>query len=384
MVGSQGGATPGQDEDDALRDVASSGAVEFARGATDGPPDAAAFLLGVLVHGDDTRAMLAHVETGSGRLVDLGRVNPNVEPPRVTAQGGHVLALVLDFAAGATVLRTVGVSRAAQMLTTRLGPEVRKTARDPSGADIAVLPSGQALLVWDRQDAHGRSEIVGLSLDARSLRETSSPRPLTPAGRPASEPRLVAGPQSYWLLWLEPQTSAPKSGTSDDAGVLFEPPSVLYAAELDAAGRPRSTPVAINQDQPAPVIFDARVLPSGRLLVAYRTAPADRPVDDQPTRLAAIDIGAAVPTRAPDEAGVPGPGAPTLLGSPAGDPTWLAVEDASGATALVRAFAETGAPGAAPVVGVQGMAIAGEPRRLLVAEPRGIGVELRIQSCALD
>lgn len=387
LVGSLG-APAKQDDVEGVEEgegpeLGTRGAVEFARAALDG----ATFLLGLANHGADTHALVAVLEDGGARLLDLGRIDPNAEPPRVAARGGHYLALVTDVSAGISSLRLMGISRGSRGLETRLGPEFRKGARDPAGADVAVLASGQALVVWDRSSALGSAEIVGLPVDARSLREKGAPLSLTRPDRSASEPRLVAGALGYWLLWLEEVPAvndAPAAVDAVDAGLLVEPPSVLWVRELDVAGHPRGEAVAINPNEPGPLVFDARVLPSGRLLVAHRVAPLDRPGDDQPTSWSLVLPGATAAVTQPESTALLGPGAPSLLGLVDAEVSWLAIEDTGGTTALLRLPPE-GEASSVPVAGLLGrIALAGDPGRLLTAEPRGIGVELQIQTCAVD
>lgn len=354
-------------------------AVEFARAAADD----GTFLLGLLTLGQETRASVAILRAaGSARTLDLGRVEGEAEPPRVAASGGHWLALVTDHGPKGPTLRITGIAEREQKLETRLGPEIKKALRDPSGADVAVLASGRALVVWDRASAHGESELAGLSFDARTLREESAPVLLSQPGQAAFEPRLVAGAAGYHLLWLaEERNDAP---ASSGTGLLEEPPRVLFARELDEAGRPRGAPTRLSALESAPLVLDARILPSGSLLVAYRAAPADRPTDDQPIHLVTLAPGGAVkhhPVRG-DE--LLGPGAPGLLGRTGADVSWLTLEDSGGTTQLARVLGD-GSVQPTPVTGLLGhVALAGDPSRLLTAEPRGIGALLQILSCSLD
>lgn len=358
----------------------SRGAAEFGRGATDG----SAFMVGLLNHAEDSRALVAFIDGAGARLIELGRVEPNALPPRVAALGGHYLALVGDASVSAKSWRLLGFAKNGAALDKRLGPEVRRAARDGDGADLAVLAGGQALVVWERSRSPEGSEIVGLPVDAPSLREKTAPVVLTPPGHAASEPRLLAGTTSFWLLWLAEQSSPERIVEGDGAGLLVEPPSVLYARELDALGRPRGEPIAINAGEPSALVFDARVLPSDRLLVVHRAAPADRPTDDQPAHLSIVEAGV-VRRGPPAPAEEPlGPGVPTLLGLPGVELSFLAIEDAEGKSALARVLAG-GAVQNAPVTGLEGrVAIAGDPGRLLTAQARGIGVELEVQTCTLD
>lgn len=384
LVGAQGGraeaasSKEGDDSEDTLLGESSvRGAVEFAAGATDG----SAFILGLLNHAEDSRALVAFIDAAGARLVDLGRVDPNGEPPRVAALGGHYLALVTDASSSPPRLRLVGLAKNGAAIEARLGPEVRRGARDGQGADVAVLASGQALVVWERSNSPDTSEIVGLPVDAPSLREKAGPSPLTPPGQVASVPRVLAGAQGFWLLWLIEQAAPPAIVEGDGTGLLVEPPSVLHVRQLDALGKPLGAPIAINGGAPAALVFDARVLPSGRLLVVHRAAPADRPTDDEPVHLSIIEPGAAGPIPSFEVRDLSGPGVPLLLGLPGADVSFLAIEDASGKSALARVLADGTAEGI-PMAGLEGrVAVAGEPGRLLTAQPRGIGVMLEVLGC---
>jgi hypothetical protein len=300
----------------------------------------------------------------------------------VAALGGHYLALVTDASSPPARLRLVALVKNGAAIEPRLGPEVRRGSRDGQGADVAVLAGGQALVVWERSNSPDNSEIVGLPVDAPSLREKAGPSPLTPPGQVASMPRVVASPQGFWLLWLVEQPAPPAIVEGDGTGLLVEPPSVLHVRQLDALGKPLGAPIAINGGAPAAVVFDARVLPSGRLLVVHRAAPADRPADDEPVHLSMIDPGAAGPTAPLEVRDLSGPGVPLLLGLPGADVSFLAIEDAGGKSALARVLADGTVLGI-PVAGLEGrVAVAGEPGRLLTAQPRGIGVMLEVLGCA--
>jgi hypothetical protein len=354
-------------------------AVEFARAATDDDT----FLLGLLSLGKDARAGVAILKVaGSARYLDLGRVEGQTEPPRVAASGGHWLALVTDQGPKGSSLRIMGISDHDQKLETRLGPEIKKAPRDPPGADVAVLSSGSALLVWDRAEEKGESSIFGLAFDARSLREKSVPVRLSQAGHSAFEPRLVAGARGFYLLWLAEEATVAEQNSSP--GLLDEPPRLLFARELDDRGHPRGAAVAVSAAEPAPLLLDARVLPSGSLLVAYRSAPVDRPTDDQPTHLATVGPGGAIERHRTLDDELVGPGAPGLFGKAGDDISWLALEDSGGTTQLARVLAD-GSVQPTPVTGLGGhVALAGDPSRLLTAEPRGIGASLQILGCALE
>lgn len=355
-------------------------AVEFARAAEDG----SSFLLGLLQHDKDSRAGVAVLDApGSARYLDLGRVEATAEPPRVAARAGHWLALVVDPTPTGSVLRLFGIVRQGGRDEVVLGPELRNGRRDPGHADLAVLPSGRALLVWDREGPKGLPEVVGVEVDGRSLKSRSAPFVLSSPGEPASEPRLLATDTGYWLLWLAETPRAEGAEVDSEAGLLAEPPAVLFVSELDAAGRRLGPAVALNRDEPAPVVLDARVLPSGRLLVAHRLARADRPTDDQPIHLSTLGPGGAVTLREISSEELRGPGAPSVLGRALQDTSWLALEDSGGEAVLALLLAD----GTARVVSVAGLggrvALAGDPSRLLTAEPRGIGVELEILTCSL-
>gem|GEM_PF-6970591 len=355
-------------------------AVEFARAAEDGP----SFLLGLLQHDKESRAGVAVLDApGTARYLDLGRVEEAAEPPRVAARGGHWLALVVDPTPTGSVLRLFGIVRQGEREQLVLGPELRQGRRDPDHADLAVLPSGRALLVWDREGPQGLPEVVGFEVDARTLKPRSAPFVLSSPGEPASEPRLLATDTGYWLLWLAETPRAEGAEVDSEAGLLAEPPAVLFVSELDVAGRRLGPAVALNRDEPAPVVLDARVLPAGRLLVAHRLARADRPTDDQPIHLSTLGPGGAVSQREISSEDLRGPGAPSVLGRIGQDTSWLALEDSGGEGVLARLLAD----GTARVVSVAGLggrvALAGDPSRLLTAEPRGIGVELEILTCSL-
>jgi hypothetical protein len=356
-------------------------AVEFARAAEDGP----SFLLGLLQHEAESRAGVAVLDApGSARYLDLGRVEAAAEPPRVAARAGHWLALVIDPTSAGSVLRLFGIVRQGGRDELRLGPELRKGRRDPGSGDLAVLPNGRALLVWDREGPKGLPEVAGFEVDARSLKPRSAPFVLSSPGEPASEPRLFATDTGYWLLWLAETPGAEGTEVDSEAGLLAEPPAVLFVSELDGAGRSRGPAVALNRDEPAALVLDARVLPSGHLLVAHRLARADRPTDDQPIHLSTLGPGGTVTRREISSDQLRGPGAPSILGRAGQDPSWLALEDSGGEAVLARLLPD-GTARVATGAGLGGrVALAGDPRRLLTAEPRGIGVELEILTCTLD
>jgi hypothetical protein len=120
------------------------------------------------------------------------------------------------------------------------------------------------------------------------------------------------------------------------------------------------------------------------LLVAVRSAPADRPTDDQPILLSTLDPDGTLERRPPLGDELLGPGAPGLFGRTGADVSWLALEEGGGTSQLARVLAD-GSVRATPVTGLGGhIALAGDPSRLLTAEPRGIGVSLQILTCSVE
>jgi hypothetical protein len=196
-------------------------------------------------------ALLGRVgaEDAPTELVELGRIQGDVLPPRLAGDAGDLWVVLQDGTKAGRELRIARFEGNALS-----APRWRKGPLQPnaesSGFDIAASGEG-ALLVyedWSAADRHGRILAARLARDA-----AGDPRlegtPVTPVGSDAEAPRLSARRGGYWLAWLvnAPVATPSRPGEArDEASEPTAPEAYatrwLSVALLDArapsAGRP--------------------------------------------------------------------------------------------------------------------------------------------------
>jgi hypothetical protein len=307
-----------------------------------------------------------------GKVIPLGTAHGDIEPPRVVARGGTLLAGVLSPGINGRALRLAKIEAGA----VTWGATILQKSDESQAFDIG-FGEKKGIAVWD-EDGPSSGIIQTSTFDAANAGNATTPRAISPAGVDAESPRLAARPGGgYWLAYI-----ARRAGTeSPDAGYEAEPVGFRWIEllALDAQGSPTGAPRAVTSKEAHVMVFDMAPVDDGNVLVVWRdndtplesaAGPVMRTVVrpsgvDQPSVLVASESGA---------------GAPSLL------PGWAAVTDAADMTRIApvgRTGEITGSWTTEPDIG-PGEPIAVGPDGVLVARPAGRAVKLAVLRCTRD
>jgi hypothetical protein len=364
------------------------------------------YALGVL--GDAEGGSVSSVATLSadgttGKLIRLARSRGDLEPPVVAATpSGEIFAAMLEPNASSRALKLAKV--VAGEVT--WGAEITE-GKDPSLAIDLAVSARRGVLAWDGLDGD-RSfvSVAGFALD--SFATMTSQRRATNKEVDADMPRVVARPGGFFLSYLvhereterdaaadrgpreatpAPASSSkkkPKKGsdkpTSDDVDEARGGESVgstwVEVVPLDESGAQASDALRITPAGATVTSFDVGVSSEGNLIVAYRD-------DDAPTggvggqvHVVKVHMGGFGPSYEPPDP-LPSDGIPSVLDG------WLGVPTLNGPDFLARLGAD-GLPSEPPQREVSlgiGEPIAARGDQLLLADPDGRAMKLRVVTC---
>ncbi len=323
---------------------------------------------------------------GSGRLLEIGTVHGDVEPPAVAVLGDRAVLLYGDSdAAGATLKSAVVGAKADKAL---LGPELALVERD-AGADLTALGQDEVLVVFSRT-TKGKPRLLTARFRPGPAGAFSEPE--TVAAQAAESPRLTSRPGGAWLGWIEQHPLAkPASKTKTDAGDeepggLELGPRTLRIVALDGGGRPLAAPLALSGPDSHVVTFELAPWADGGAIVAWRDDQAAPGVEGGALHLAHVKADGSSEAGELDDAEISA-GVPSLLTDPAprapGQLVWLAAGGGNESTrlGLLTGSGTTLTPlagdkllGTAELIAVQG-------GRLLAARPRGTARDLFLLEC---
>ena len=320
-----------------------------------------------------------------GRSVDLGRVYGDVEPPVLAARGSTVLLSVSDSNPQGRRLSLV------KLEASRPDGVVRGGELEPGRGfqvhDIEIGPS-RALVVWDQQASkQGPSGIWGASVELSTL-VPGEPRRIGGEALAAESPRLVRRPGGFWLVFVEHTR-----GSSADAGVVGRPAreeqsellvdlgsQSLGVLGLDEQGNPSGSKLAITEPNAHVLSFDVAPTVPGGLVLAWRDDPSGPGAERGQVHGAIVGPDGSVSKHLVDADEV-GAGTPSLV---PGDRPWLALGGLGEATRLARV--DVGARTVEPPLletALRGSdVLAASGTRLLLAHPRGMGVEFSVADCS--
>lgn len=337
------------------------------------------YAVGLLVLGKETRAEIVLGErSGAGRRVDLGVVHGDVNPPRLTAFGDQILAVVEDNDAGGRLLRVVRISPGAGDAIAR-GPEISEGRDESSAVALRVASDGRALLVWDVEDrSRAASKLERLSFDAASW--VADPKSgFSDALGDEEGPVLVERTGGHWLVSqdFERLSGERGAGQADGLGVLEEPRSRLVVRPLDARGSPVGQPSILVAAPVSISGYDAARGADDTLVVVYRVTD---PPGHRGTHVVWLRLDGSRETRTLPEALEVS--APLLLSRPTpGAAPWLFSRDVGG-TPRLEVLTPTAAIDARPEVSLRSREpLAALGSGLLTLESRGVDVDLRVLDC---
>jgi hypothetical protein len=381
-------ALPG-DPVDEVDDPTAPFAVEVGRGAV----FAGGFAVGA--RRDEKAGAVAMIATvgldgKNGKLVRLGRLRGDLDPPVVAGAGEAVLAVMVEPNAGNPALgggRSLKVAKVVGEQVT-WGPELPE-GRDESQALDVAASGGRALVVWD--DLVGttekRSAIMLASVDVATMKIVAPPHAVSSSNEDAERPRLVARPGGYWLSYSvrgtvdakkKKREGKPRRADDEDDRELGETITTSWVTlvPLDEGGTPTAGGRAVTPKGGHVLSYDLEGGDDGGALVAWRD-------DDTPTgsgggrllaTLARLGGGGEPRVLAEETAAA---GVPDLL------PGWVALAGVSGATRMA-ALSPRGEllDELAPETSLgAGVPVAATPEVILWARPMGKPMRLSVVRC---
>lgn len=401
---SSDGVDAGDDDDDGLDQPALPFAVDLGRALPFGDGFAVSALSTL---GGKTRAVvvLLDAQVGAGKVVELGKLHGDPDPPELAAFESDLVALVHDSDAGGELLKLAQVRPGPDQPSVVLGAEVAESRDESRVAGLELGPE-RGVAIWDEwsvADKHG--VIVTSSFARKDLSNVTKKRLVSLPGEDAEAPSITRRPGGFWAAWISravsPKAKAPAAKAAPakalpSAAASAEAPEPLLvelgdrylsAVPLDANGVAVSEPKAITPKNAHVLVFDLATAPDGSLLFSWRNDDSAPGTEERQIHLGSVKADGTVERHLLDD-GSPGVGVPAILvddapREPGAVQTWLALGSVSDATRL-GALGPGGnlldALGSEPVVR-SGELIAISRGRMLLARPRGMAMELGLIEC---
>ncbi len=341
---------------------------------------------------------LLDAEVGGGKLVELGRLHGDPDPPELAVFDADLVALVHDSDAGGELLRLVAIRPGAAKAEVVLGAEIA-SSRDESRVASLELGPERGVAIWDEWSAADKHGVIVTSSFARKdISNVSKKRIVSLRGEDAEAPRVVRRPGGFWAAWIsrtaapKPRAPLPKPAASASAD-LPEPSLVdlgeryLSAVPLDHNGVAVSEPKAITPKNSHVLVFDLAPGPDGSLLFSWRDDDSAPGTDERQIYIGSVKPDGTAERRLLDDRG-PGVGVPAILvddapKDPSAPHAWLSLDSVSDATrigALGPSANLLDALGVEPAVRSADL-LAISKGKLLVARPRGLAMELSLIEC---
>ena len=326
-------------------------------------------------------------DASSGKVVDLGIVHGDPDPPLFAAHGKDLLIATPDTDAGGGMLKIglVHEARAGAQLT--WGPEVSGVRRDST---FALEVSGERAVLAYAAESAGKIRVFGALLDPSNLKQKVSPEPLSAPGADVDSPRLAQRKGGYWLA-VARSLDAPKAKLkphpSDASTDLGEGDSLLdlgtrriEVTKLDAQGKAASSALVVTAPGARPISFDLAGAPDGGAYVGFRGDDSTPGADAGALELVHVKAdGSFEKVQLSGE--LDGTGTPSLLAD-FSDPSklWLAAAGENGATVFGRLLDHNST--LAPDSFVRGGdLIAARDGHLLLSRTKGTAADLSVVQC---
>lgn len=394
---SRSSATAAGDDDAGADEPSVPFAVEVGRAISIG----ASFAVGALsTKNGVTRAQVAVVdgEKLQGRVLDLGAVKGDVDPPELASRGDELVALVHDSDANGGVLR---LAKLAPVASVTWGTQVAE-GRDESHVADLELGAERGVVVWDAYDkAHKHSVVHGFTFAPGDISNATRPRQLSGDGRDAEAPRIVRRPGGFWVAWVEhavdprapkpkplapPRPSASAKEAPDEPSVVELGQRTLTVQALDENAVASGPIVDVSGAVSHVVVFDIAAGADGGLYAAWRDDDRAPGAEAKGVKLAHVRPDGATEHHSVEDENL-GVGAPLLLLDPTprdpGDRRWLSLESLSDASriASLTEHAELGDVLDSDPMFANGDPLAVAHGRMLIARPKGLAIELSVLEC---
>jgi hypothetical protein len=217
-------------------------------------------------------------DAASGKVVDLGVVHGDPDPPLFVAHGKDLLIAVPDTDAGGGMLKIGLVQDARGSAEIHWGPEITGVRRDST---FALEASGERAFLAYAADSAGKIRVFGAVLDPSQLKQKIVPEPLSAAGADVDSPRLALRKGGYWLAVLraldapksKPKPAPPGAGSTDLAegdSLLDIGTGRIEVMKLDAQGKPASSALVVTAPGARPMSLDLAAAADGGVYVGFR------------------------------------------------------------------------------------------------------------------
>ncbi len=344
--------------------------------------------------GKQTHAMLASVsgDSAAGRVIELGRVHGDVEPPTIATRKERVVVGVVDHDASGSIVRLATVSQAATNPNVTWGA-LPSIGSDESQAFDIALGDSRGVLVWDdfkRADGYGSVWSLSFNLDDPS--SVTPARVVSLKGQDVEAPQLAERPGGFWLAWVAhsklgkpaPASKEPPSAELDSEELIDLGKRWIEVVRLDENGVRQGEPVQIGSKDAHVLVFDLSAGPDGSAWLAWRDDATSPGAERRTVLLASVSAAGDVTESKLEDERV-GAGVPRLLGveGASGMAAWLTlgtVGDRTTFVALSSGFKLLDALDNDPLVGSADM-LAAHGDRVLLSNPRGLAAELSVARC---
>lgn len=379
-------------------------------------------MLGEAKEGSSAFVVTLSADGTTGKSIKLLRSRADLDPPAVAAVPGQstVFAAALEPNASGRAIRMARLNGD----EIAWGAEIAEGNDESLALDLAVN-ARRGVVTWDALDGHQSVvHVAGFAVD--DFGKLTSTRRATTKEQDADSPRVVATDKGFFLVYLvhggeiqrdtrssaapagsarpaassapeapsaKPRTTPKPSASAkpkkphreedDDAVEIDETKggesisnSWIEAVPLDESGAQSSDAIRVTPEGVTVISFDVAAGPNGTLLVAYRDDDAPMGGAGGIIRMANVHPGGIGATYESDEP-LPSDGVPALLSG------WLGVPTLAGSDMLAR-LGSDGMPAEALVregsLG-RGEPIAAAGDRMLLTEPLGAAMRLRVVAC---
>lgn len=334
-----------------------------------------------------THALIAVVapDAASGRLIDLGVVHGDPDPPLFVASGKDLWLVTPDTDAGGGMLRVGMVREPRFAAQVSWGPEITGVRRDST---FALEASGGHALLAYAAEAAGKIRVFGVLLDPSDPKRKLTPEPLSAAGTDVDSPRLAVRSGGYWLAVARAlDAPKPKPKAPGDAGpTVVEEESLLdigtrriEVTKLDAQGKAVSSALVVTAPGARPMSFELASGADGSAYIGFRGDDSTPGAAGGALQLVHVKLdGSFEKLELSGETN--GAGTPSLLrdaSAPGG--LWLSAAGENGSTLFGRVKDKVAVAADSSVRG--GDLIAVREGKLLLARAKGTAAELSLLTC---